>query len=100
MTNDERQQLTDRVINLHSQVNELGRKSVPLVIECGKELEQIFDSLPRGKWMNWQMEHKNEISIKTVARYRKVYNLSVLTNLDGMTLMEVYEKMGEKKQSK
>jgi len=100
MTTDEKQQLTDSVLNLHSQVKELGRKSVPLVIECGKTLTQIQDSLPRGRWMDWQMEHRHELSIKTVARYRKVYNLSLVTNLDGLTLMEVYEKVGEKKQPK
>lgn len=89
--------LTTEVLARHSEVSELGRKSVPLIIECGKKLTAIQDSLANGKWTDWTTEHQDRISVSTVNRYQRVYKLSLVTSLEGKTLTEVYEMLKSKK---
>jgi hypothetical protein len=100
MTDQEQTKLTEEILNLHNEVNEYGRKSVSLVIECGKKLTEIKKSLPEGEWMNWQVQQMDKISVSTINRYKRVYDLSLVTSLDGKTLQEVYEMLGVKKKQK
>ena len=97
MTEQEKTTLTEEVLTLHEKVDGYGRKSVSLILKCGKKLTEIQNGLPKGKWMDWQMEHKDKISISTVRRYRKAYDYSLVNNVEGLTWNELLKKMNEKK---
>jgi hypothetical protein len=98
MTEEKKTALTEEILTLQNEINEFGRKSVPLIAECGKRLTEIQDGLPYGKWMDWQAEHSDVLSKSTINRYKRVYKLSLLTSLEGKTLTEVYELMKSKTQ--
>ncbi len=93
MTEQEKTALTDEILTLQKEINEFGRKSVPLVIQCGKRLTEIQKALPHGRWMDWQVQYSDVLSKSTINRYKRVYDLSLVTSLEGKTLTEVYGVM-------
>lgn len=90
MTEQAKTKLTEEILTLHNKINAHGCKSVPLAIKCGKRLTEIQKNLPRGKWMAWQAEHSDVMSVSTINRYKRVYNLSLVTSLEGKTLTEAF----------
>lgn len=94
--------LTEEVLDLNTQIDDLGRKSVPLILKCGEKLKQIKDSVKKSKlrWTDWQLQHKDRISLVTIWRYMRIWDISLLkefrgkpvpNHFEGMTLNEVYE---------
>lgn len=103
--NREIEKLTEEVLTINTQIDDLGRKSVPLILKCGEKLQTIKDSCKKAKkkWGDWQVENMDRISPATVWRYMRVYKISLLKDLQGkpvpssfkgMTLNQVYEFCG------
>ncbi len=93
--NNEVEKLTEEVLNLNNQIDELGRKSVPLIIKCGKKLQTIKDSCKKAKkkWGDWQVQHGERISPVTVWRYRRVYQISLLKDFEGRPVPSGFKGM-------
>ena len=94
MQSDELAKLTVEILQIHGEYQELGRKSVELVIECGRRLSVVNSKLPHGKWEDWCLQYKSQISITTIKRYIRLYNRSLVTDLTKMTLDEAYTESG------
>lgn len=89
-------ELTEEIFQLKSQIDDLGRKSVPFVAEAGHRFCQLENVLGVKGFKKWKETHKDRISETTIKRWRRVYNLWVTSDLSGMTLIEVYESLGIK----
>ena len=89
------EKLTEQVLSLNVKIDDLGRKSVPLILECGEKLKMIKDSVKKSKlkWTDWQLQHKDRISTITVWRYIKVYDISLLKEFHGKTVPKKFEGM-------
>jgi len=99
---NEVEKLTLEVLKLNSEIDELGRKSVPLILKCGESLTILRDLYRQSKtkWETWTEKHKDRISSVTIWRYQRIYEISLVKDFKGkpvppgfkgMTLNQVYE---------
>ena len=91
------EKLTEEFHSVKNQIRALGTQSVPLAIDRGRILTLVKERLPHGRWEEWCSLNCDGKSMSTVKRWIRVYNRSLVTDLKGMTLDEVYESMKKKK---